>query len=43
MIESAHLQNFFMHHLPSLTDFNETKKEAQIIDFLNDLVFKSIQ
>lgn len=43
IIESAHLQNFFMHHLPSLTDFNKSKKEIQIINFLNDLVFKSIK
>lgn len=43
IIESAHLQNFFMHNLPSLTDFNKSKKEIQIINFLNDLVFKSIQ
>ena len=42
IIESAHLQNFFMHNLPSLTDFNKSKKEIQIINFLNDLVFKSI-
>ena len=43
LIESAHLQNFFMHNLPSLTDFNKSKKETQIINFLNDLVFKSIR
>ena len=43
IIESAHLQNFFMHNLPSLTDFNKSKKEIQIINFLNDLVFKSIR
>ncbi len=43
IIESAHLQNFFMHNLPSLTDFNKSKKETQIINFLNDLVFKSIR
>ena len=43
IIESAHLQNFFMYNLPSLTDFNESKKETQIINFIDDLVFKSIQ
>jgi hypothetical protein len=43
IIESAHLQNFFMYNLPSLTDFNESKKESQIINFLDDLIFKSIQ
>jgi AcrR family transcriptional regulator len=43
IIEMAHLQNFFMHNLPALTDFDKTKKEDQIIDFLNHLVFSSIQ
>ena len=43
IIEMAHLQNFFMHHLPSLTDFGQTKKESEIISFLNDLVFSSIR
>ena len=42
IIEVAHLQNFFMHHLPSLTDFDNTKKDEQIINYLNDLVFSSI-
>jgi AcrR family transcriptional regulator len=42
IIEMAHFQNFFMHNLPSLTDFGKTKEEADIIAFLNDLVFKSI-
>lgn len=43
IIEMAHLQNFFMHNLPALTDFDKTKKEDQIIDFLNSIVFSSIQ
>jgi len=43
IIEVAHLQNYFMHNLPALTDFDQTKKEDQIIDFLNNLVFSSIQ
>jgi len=42
IIEVAHLQNFFVHNLPALTDFDQTKKEDQIIDFLNKLVFSSI-
>jgi hypothetical protein len=42
IIEVAHLQNYFMHNLPSLTDFNKSKQEGQIIEFLNDLVFSSI-
>lgn len=43
IIEMAHLQNFFMHHLPALTDFDQTKQEDQVIAFLNNLVFSSIQ
>ena len=43
IIEMAHLQNFFIQHLPSLTDFAATKSEDDIISFLNDLVFSSIQ
>ncbi len=42
IIEMAHFQNFFMHNLPSLTDFGKTKKEEGIIAFLNDLVFSAI-
>ncbi|CAN5132472.1 TetR/AcrR family transcriptional regulator [soil metagenome] len=43
IIEMAHFQNFFMHNLPSLTDFGAKKDEAEIIAFLNDLAFKSIE
>lgn len=43
IIEMAHFQNFFMNHLPSLTDFTKTKEESEIVTFLNDLVFKSIK
>jgi hypothetical protein len=42
IIEVAHLQNFFMHNLPALTDFDKTKNEDQIIEFLTHLVFSSI-
>jgi AcrR family transcriptional regulator len=42
IIEMAHLQNFFMNHLPSLTDFSKAKEETEIIKFLEDLVFKNI-
>lgn len=42
IIEMAHLQNFFMHNLPSLTDFSKSKNESEIVQFLEDLVFKSI-
>lgn len=43
IIEMAHFQNFFMNHLPSLTDFGKTKEETEIISFLNDLVFSSLK
>ncbi|MDF1581744.1 MAG: TetR/AcrR family transcriptional regulator [Methyloprofundus sp.] len=42
IIEMAHFQNFFMHNLPSLTDFGAHKDESEIISFLEDLVFSSI-
>ena len=43
IIEMAHFQNFFMNNLPSLTDFGENKDEAEIVRFLEDLVFSSIK
>ena len=43
IIEMAHFQNFFMHNLPSLTDFGDTKDEAEIVLFLEELVFSSIK
>lgn len=43
IIEMAHIQNFFMNNLPSLTDFGKTKEESEIISFLNDLVFTSLK
>lgn len=42
IIEIAHLQNFFMNNLPSLTDFANSKDESEIINYLEDLVFNSI-
>jgi hypothetical protein len=41
IIEMAHYQNYFMNKLPSLTDFAH-QSEKNILDFLNDLAFKSI-
>lgn len=35
IIEMAHLQNFFMNHLPSLTDFGEEKKTQPLFFFSN--------
>ena len=43
IVEIAHFQNFFMHNLTSLTDFNKKDKETEIVEFLNDLVFSSIK
>jgi hypothetical protein len=43
IIEMSHFQNYFMYNLPSLTDFGKTKEEADVISFLNDLVFTSIK
>jgi hypothetical protein len=43
IIEMAHFQNFFMNNLPSLTDFAKNKEESEIIAFLNDLVFTSLE
>jgi AcrR family transcriptional regulator len=43
IIEMAHSQKFYMHNLPSLTDFGDSKDELQIIAFLEDLVFSSIR
>ena len=43
IIEMAHLQNFFMNHLPSLTDFSKSKNESEIIKYLEELVFNTIR
>ena len=43
IIEMAHLQNFFMNHLPSLTDFSKSKDESEIIKYLEELVFNTIR
>jgi hypothetical protein len=43
IIEIAHLQNFFMQNLPSLTDFNKSSNPEQIVQYLKDLVFSSIK
>lgn len=43
IVEMAHFQNFFMNNLPALTDFGKEKEETEIICFLNDLVFSSLQ
>lgn len=43
IVEIAHFQNFFMHNLSSLTDFRKRDKETEIVEFLNDLVFSSLE
>jgi AcrR family transcriptional regulator len=43
IIEMAHIQNFFMQHLPALTDFGKSKSESNILEFLEDLVFHAIK
>lgn len=43
IIEIAHLQNFFMQNLPSLTDFKKSSKVDQIVEYLKHLVFASIK
>lgn len=41
IIEMAHYQHFFMYNLPSLTDFGESKDEAEMMNFLKELVLSS--
>ena len=42
LLEMAHYQQFFKHHLPSLTDFAEDKDDSRIHLFLEQLVFSSL-
>ncbi len=42
LIEMARSQNFYMQHLPSLTDFGQSKKEEDIIHFLEQMVFGAL-
>jgi AcrR family transcriptional regulator len=43
LIETAHSQLFFSHHLPKLTDAGKEDKTAFVGQFLKDLLFKSLQ
>lgn len=43
IVEMAHFQNFFMNHLPALTDFGKVKDESKVVVFLEELVFAAIQ
>ena len=42
VIDLSHLQYFFMHHLPRLSDFAKRKRPKDIEAFLEDLVFKTL-
>lgn len=42
LIETAHLQYFFMHHLPSLTDFGKDKDSTRLRTFLEVLLFSNL-
>ncbi|MEO5911938.1 MAG: TetR/AcrR family transcriptional regulator [Pelobium sp.] len=42
IVEMAHFQDFFMTHLPSLTDFAETKSLKNVNDYLDSLVFSAL-
>lgn len=42
LIEMAHSQYYYMHHLPSLTDFGKEKKEEDIIRFLEQMIFGAL-
>lgn len=42
IIETAHIQHYFMNHLPSLTDFGIEKNETKIEDYLNDLILRTL-
>jgi len=42
IVEMAHSQKFYMHNLPSLTDFGGAKDEKKLVSFLEELVFSNI-
>ena len=42
LIEMAHYQTFFMQHLPSLTDFGQSKDETQLFNYLQHLLFSAL-
>ncbi|MBC7452092.1 MAG: TetR/AcrR family transcriptional regulator [Cytophagales bacterium] len=43
ILEIAHSQNFFKQNLPSLTDFAKETDNKKTIDFLNSLLFNTIE
>ncbi|GAB3557181.1 TetR/AcrR family transcriptional regulator [Spirosoma fluminis] len=42
LIETAHYQTFFMQNLPTLTDFEISKDEHQLLNFLRHVLFSSL-
>ncbi|MCZ8353365.1 MAG: TetR/AcrR family transcriptional regulator [Cyclobacteriaceae bacterium] len=42
VLEMTHQQHFFMHHLPSLTDFGKEKDETEIFHFLQSLILGTL-
>ena len=42
IIEMAHSQTYYMKYLPSLTDFANSKKDSDISNFLENIVFSAI-
>jgi hypothetical protein len=42
VIDLSHLQYFFMHHLPRLSDFAKKKDPKAIEAFLENLIFKTL-
>ncbi len=43
IVEIAHFQNFFMNHLPSLTDFGGSRDDGNVVLFIENLVFSAIK
>lgn len=42
VLEMSHMQKFFMSNLPSLTDFGGDKNDKRLIEFLEQLLFHSL-
>lgn len=42
IIEIAHSQNFYLKHLPSLTDFGNSTEESVVSSFIENLVFSDL-
>jgi AcrR family transcriptional regulator len=42
LVETSHLQNYFMENLPSLTDFGKQSDKMPLIHYLEHLVFSAL-